>query len=686
MEDFQDKYIDDAGELISSLENHLLLLEQNPNDSNIIEEVFRVMHTLKGSAGMFGFDKIGAVTHHLENVYDLIRNNELAVNRKIIDLTLESVDVIKNLLINKELINDYYVELYDNLLNKIKNFLNPTENQLNVEISEPEHQQISEIFYIAYMPEEDVFLRGVKPDALFGEMNEYGQLKIFPNFDNVPILEDFNPKKCYTHWEIIFETRNGKEEIEDTFLFMAEDEYIIHKIENNGIKNNKEYIDFINSNSYNNPVSTEILDEIINQLAQNLTENIEEEIIISTNTETKPSKKEKIIQKESKENIACKKINSIRVSSENLDELINLVSELVTLNSQLGLISERIVDADFQKSVGSLSKLSKRFRDNALELRLVPIQVLMVKFQRLVRDLSLQLNKEGEFVTQGIDTALDQAIINNLESPLMHIIRNSIDHGIEDAHERIAKGKPPKGIVRFIAFYSGASVFIQIQDDGRGIDKEKIRQKGIEKGIINSEMKLTDSEIYELIFLPGFSTAQNLTEVSGRGVGMDVVRQKISELRGEIEIDSELNLGSSFTLKLPLNLSIMDTLMVVVGNSKFLIPLSSIESCHRTLHEALSKTNRQLKYNNRLIPFIHLREEFGINGEIPEKEKIVVVKDQERNYALIVDEVVGEHQAVLKPLSIFHKQQEYLSGASILGDGSLALILDIHKLLKIRRI
>ncbi|MBN1115723.1 MAG: chemotaxis protein CheA [Bacteroidales bacterium] len=376
-----------------------------------------------------------------------------------------------------------------------------------------------------------------------------------------------------------------------------------------------------------------------------------------------------------------KKTSTIRVAADKLDDLITNVSEFVTLYSQISLYSKSIENKELNKSIQSLGKLSKKLRDNALELRLVEINELTVKLHRLIRDLSLQLGKEINFITEGTDTELDKTIIDNLEEPLMHIIRNSLDHGIESKENRKKMNKPDKGIVRLTAFYSGANVFIQIQDDGKGIDLEVIRQKAIEKGLINANNQLTNREVYDLLFLPGFTTAENVSKISGRGVGMDVVKQKINELRGEIEVDSEIDLGTSVTIKLPLTLSIIDTMKVKIENLLYLIPLSVVETCIRIKYEEIANSiKKQFEYEGNLLPVIQLRDEFNLVSSSPVDGRIVIVKQYEKKYCILVDEVLGDHQAVVKPLGDLHKKHEYFSGASIMGDGSLALILDTGKI------
>jgi len=697
MIDFQEKYIEDAGELIMNLETQLFGLEEHPDDMILIKEIFRVMHTLKGSASMFGFEMISNITHHLETVYDYIREGQLPVTPDIVDLTFHAVDIIKALLFSKESIDAQSRKQYDFLLAKVKVISEIESKKLGIVIDESEgglemfneqpsanQNNTTEYYYILFNPKDDIYIRGIKPQNVFEELETLGKYTAKPCLDKIPQLAEIEPNKNYIFWEIYVRSTSSLNDISEVFLFFYDVEYKVVAVDVNNLELSTGFQEiYLEANSKRTDFSEAI--EVFSNFAdkQEIAPEIMVEIDSKAPTPPAPERPQETPDSKKKSDDSEKKFTSIRVSSEKLDELINLVSELVTINSQLGIHSDRIHDEKLTKSIKSLEKLSKRFRDNALGLRLVPINILMVNFQRLVRDLAHKLNKDIEFVAEGGDTELDKNIINNLEIPLMHIIRNSIDHGIEDAEDRERKGKTKRGIIRFIAFYSGANVFIQVQDDGKGIDTEFIKRKAIDKGLISSTSQLNKKEIYELIFTPGFSTAQCLTEVSGRGVGMDVVRKHITELRGEIEIDSEVDLGTSVTLKLPLTLSIIDTLMVLVDNRPFLIPLSVIESCRKTFSEELyASENRHIEYENELIPIIHLREDFGVQRLHNTKEKIVVIKQHDKRYAFVVDTVMGEHQAVIKPLGHLHKKQDFLSGASILGDGSLALIIDTNKLIK----
>jgi two-component system chemotaxis sensor kinase CheA len=372
-------------------------------------------------------------------------------------------------------------------------------------------------------------------------------------------------------------------------------------------------------------------------------------------------------------------ISSIRVPSQRLDNLMSLVSELMTLQAKLGTLTEQNPHSELLAVSENLEKISTRLRDNAFNMCLVPLENIITPFHRLVRDLASELNKEIEFVTEGTETELDKNIMEGLSDPLMHLLRNSIDHGIEDPEVRKNSGKPAHGKITFRAFCAGTNVFIEIEDDGKGIDPNKIKAKAIERGIIQKEDNLSDKEILNLIFLPGFTTAEQISEISGRGVGMDVVKRKITDIRGQIRINSQVNEGTTITIKLPITVSIIDGLLVKINSADFVIPLSAVERCYELkAGRELNRFNNLIVLDGEQIPFISLIEEFGGTEDITASKEIVIVYYDEKKVGLIVDRVVGKFQAVLKPLGRCFSHMDNISGATILGDGKIALVLDTN--------
>jgi two-component system chemotaxis sensor kinase CheA len=389
------------------------------------------------------------------------------------------------------------------------------------------------------------------------------------------------------------------------------------------------------------------------------------------------------IQSVSAELKKAKNNSNVRVSSERLDELMNLVSELVTTQASLTLLSESDQSLQLTAIAENVEKITRRLRDNAFTMSLIPIESLIVRFQRLVRDLSAELKKDVEFRVEGTDTEIDKSIIEKLSDPLLHLLRNAIDHGIESPEEREKKGKRKQGTIHFKSYYSGANVIIEIKDDGAGIKFEKIKKIAIERGLIAPDAELSEQETINLIFLPGFSTADHITGVSGRGVGMDVVKRNIGDIRGEIEVSTQVGKGSTFQIKLPLTLSIIDGLRVEIGTTEFILPLFAVQKCYEIVTAQLTDTfNQWATLDGQRIPFLFLREDFRATNEAPYHSQIIKMVQNGNPVGLVVDRIVGDYQAVLKPLGHLYRNQDEFSGATILGDGTVALVIDPVKLIQ----
>ncbi|KAB2872219.1 MAG: chemotaxis protein CheA [Bacteroidales bacterium] len=670
MDSFKKKFIEEASELIDKLEVTLLELEKNPDDPTQIQQVFRVMHTLKGNSSMFGFDLIDKFTHNLETVYDLIRNNQLKLTPQVLNVTLSSVDHLKAMLDEENYDDPDFLTTHNGLIAKINQLINPDkpmEEKQRVQINENKSEEVIHSYYVFFEPRKDIFKNGTNPLYLLDELTSLGKAKVFAHFNRVPLYDQINPEQCYVYWEAIIATENEVNSINDVFIFVESDSKLeIQKVADINLLADEKFVEEITQLAN---VQKDIGFVTVQRLAN-------QSIARHNKSKSEVVKRERIGYKD-------KSTASIRVSSDKLDGLMNLVSELVTTQARLSLFAEENSVPGLAPIVENVQKLSRQLRDIAFSIVLIPIENLFGRFQRLVRDLSQELKKDVEFITEGAETELDKTIIENLSDPLMHIIRNSLDHGIEESAIRLAQGKSSKGKIQLKAFYSGANVIIQISDDGAGIDTEIIREKAIQKGIITAERKLSKKEILDLIFLPGFSTAKKVTDVSGRGVGMDVVKKKISEIRGEVEVDSEVGEGTTITIKLPLTLSIIDGLLVSINKSAYVIPLAAIDKIY-----AVEKSKIYTSFNNLItldgkqIPFFSLRKEFNLSASDEELEQVVVVNFEDNSVGMVVDFVIGEYQAVLKPLGKHYKTHDIFSGATILGDGTVALVMDTNKIIK----
>jgi len=526
-------------------------------------------------------------------------------------------------------------------------------------------------YYICFTPDEQFILRGIKIINIFQDLAKIGTFEIFKHQPNI-ISETDNENS--ESWGIFLTTEESKEAIDDVFIFV-DDNYKLFKLSDNNLFEDEQANETINSEIKNIPLHIEDLQ----QLKQtDIKEIINHSFEVSQNNLNEHSDK-KVPEKCITQEVVSHHIN---VDTSKLDMLMYLVSELVTTNAQLKLGFQLSDNQQLEMVVEKMEKLTKQFRDSTFSLRLIPIQENILCFQRLIRDLSHSLNKQIKFEIEGGETELDKNILDKLTEPLMHLVRNSIDHGIELPEIRVLNGKPQTGIIKFSAQHSGNHIFIRISDDGCGIDEQRVIAKAVEKGIIEKGKQLSQQEIFDLIFLPGFSTAESLSEISGRGVGMDVVKRKIQELHGDIQIVSEKGIGSAFIIKLQQTVSIIDTLLIRCGQSFFAIPLSEIENCQLPANEAfLNRQNKQLDYMNQLVPYTNLRDEFQCYSKNEERQKILIINRNEKKHAIITDEIIGEYQAVVKPLGKAFNDIKCIYGASILGSGKIALLIDTEKLI-----
>jgi len=664
--EFKHRFIEDVSDTISNLEKDLLLLEKDPGNKELINSVFRVMHSLKGVSGMYGYHSIGEYTHLLETLYDKVRDDEIKLSAEILNLTFSSIDHISNLLRDVDMLNVTLKSNHKKYIHSITKLIDSYEFASNkIETIVKDNNEINfGTYFIDFEPSTDLFKRGLNVLSVFEELQELGLCIVKSNITDIPTYEFLVADDFYISWSILISTNQPLNSIEDVLIFY-EDSYSITFLSPTVFEPQT----ILNEKLIRYFETSPIIDKT------DLIGIIQNETITTENTI------EKIIQKDIR-SIEDQKITSIRVQVEKLDELRNLASELVTTQAELSLLAEKSDNPEIQNLSEKFEKISRKLRDNALSVSLLPIKESISKFSRLIRDLSVELNKEVDFVAEGTDTELDKTIIENISSPLMHIFRNSMDHGIETREQRLKKGKSPKGTLKFKAMYSGALVELCISDDGAGIDPQKIKNKAIEKGLCDETTVHTDKEWLDFIFLPGFSTASHITGVSGRGVGMDVVKRKISDMNGTIEMESKIDAGTKITIRLPLTLSIIDALLTRVSNSMYIFPLSNVDFCHETTYEELNNySNKRIVIENELIPFITLRSEFDFTEKSPEYARVVTSKYNDKRIGIVVDEVIGEYQAVIKPIGELFKNQDFISGASIMGDGNVALVLDTNKLI-----
>ncbi|NJD57295.1 MAG: chemotaxis protein CheA [Nitrospirae bacterium] len=695
MQQFREAFKVEASELLSELEATLLELEKDPGNMDAVSSIFRSFHTLKGSGGMCGFDDISGFTHQIETVYDLVRNWKIEADKGLIDLTLAACDHIRDML-SSELSGSEALEnrttdiiaLFRRLVPdagkapKLLKKAGLAEDVLGA--AEPFGKLAT--YRIRFRPAGDVFLRGTNPLLLLQELREMGDCKVIAHTENIPALGSMDPEQCYVYWDIVLSTTRGMNVIQDVFIFVQDDSEVVIDMIDDGetMLEAEDYRKLGEILIEKKDLKKEDLEQILRERKLLGEVLIEEGLVEPVSIEAALTEQERVKQiRETRQKIDA--MMNIRVASRKLDKLVNLVGELVTIQARLTQTALRRDDPELLLISEEVERLIEELRDTTMNIRMLPMGTTFGKFKRLVRDLADGLGKEVELVTEGAETELDKTVIEKLNDPLIHIIRNCVDHGIEPPEARREIGKPRKGTIRLSAVHSGAFVVIEVRDDGAGLDRDAICAKAVQRGLIHPDDELSEREIFNLILAPGFTTSGNVTSVSGRGVGMDVVKKAVDNLRGLISIDSAAGEGTTITLNLPLTLAIIEGLLVKVGQDNFVIPLSMVEECielsERTVEERHGRN--LVGVRGQIVPYIRLRDQFSINGASPPIQQIVIVNAEDRHVGFAVDSVIGEHQTVIKSLGKFYHGVQGISGATILGDGSVALILDMQQLIQL---
>jgi two-component system, chemotaxis family, sensor kinase CheA len=649
MELFLQEFKEECGDLFLRLEAALLQAETTCTEE-IINEIYRHLHTIKGGAGMFGFTSMESLAHELESLFTEVQSKTRNVDSGLISLSFNAIDTFKNILegtaSGKEV---------DRQLEVVKGFA--TSNTVNLVNATATQYRC---YAILLKPESTIFKRGINFGAILEELKGLGKCHTIAHDERIPLQQQLEKKAITSHFEILFQTEHTESEINDVLLFLKASEKCVIPVKDANFYS-VQYSEWISLSLEEIALRAGIFEELM-----------QTNILAEAKKETVSTVVEQSTQK---------KNAYINVATSKLDHLINVVSELVIFRSELQHLLGDKQNQALVEATEKLDRLTLTLRDSAFAIRLVPLNTLSVKLQRLVRTLSEDLNKDVEFIMEGLNTELDRSMINALEAPLMHLIRNAIDHGLETPEERLSQNKPRKGLLKLFSYNSGDHVFIQLQDDGRGINFEKIRERGIRSGILTKDHEYTEKELLQVMMMPGFSTADKLSAVSGRGVGLDVVKKEITLLRGDIEISTEHRLGSIFTIRLPLTLTILDTLVVNVEKNKYLLPISEIEHCYKVSHEQLfQKPIRQINHRGQLLPFVSLREQFNYDS-YPKEYTMIIINKNDRKLGIAVDEIAGSLQTVYKPLNELFHSVKCFSGASILGDGTMAFIIDPLKLI-----
>ncbi len=659
-----DVFKQEAQELLAQLEAALLDLDCTPDDPDLIDAAFRALHTIKGSGAMFGFDAAAAFTHHVETAFDLVRQGKARLSRDLIAVALRARDYMRLLIERPEEADPAAGEA---LLAALHDSLHLAEAA-----AAPQKTAGEQLWRIRMRLPRDVMLNGTNPLLLLDELRSLGSAIVTPLTDAIPRLQEIDPGACYMAWEIALRTSKPRSEIEDVFIFVRDEMELEIALAETSRDEAEE------TPEAQEPAPSDPLEESLCEAKPP---------VAPAPTPERDAPRGPLEQQRARRETARANA-SIRVLADRLDELMDRVGELVITQSRLKQIASSSSDQQVRAVAEEIERLALELRDTTMGIRMVPIGSLFGRFRRVVHDLSRDLGKQVELTMEGEETELDKTVIEQLNDPLVHLIRNSIDHGIEEPAERIASGKAPAGQITLQARHAGTEVHITIIDDGRGLNRERIRARAIERGLVSGDAPLSDAELFQVVFLPGFSTVSEVTNLSGRGVGMDVVKRTIEGLRGKIELSSMPNRGARVTLRLPLTLAIIDGLLVRVGDARYVLPLAAVEECVElpAEDEGRSRGCSFLNIRGELVPFLRLRELFAAKAPPDRYQKVVVVAAGDLKAGLVVDQVIGNHQTVIKSLSKLHAGIEMFSGATILGDGAVALILDIPHLVQFGQI
>lgn len=645
----------EARELLEQLEQGLLDLEQNPADADLVNSVFRALHTIKGSGAMFGFTDVAAFVHEFETAFDRVRKGQSPITPELVGVALDAKDHVHHLIETPDAATGGGEAILEALRAIVEPDRFPAAPMPGAapaaNVAAP---AATGRWRIRFKLPEDALLHGTNPLLLLGEIADLGPCEVTALIDAVPTLDVIDPEACHLAWQVDLTHPDPTAALDDVFLFLKD-----------GMELSIEPIAAVSS-----PV-LDILAEDDPEPVLELDDEPAADAVAPVRT-----------QREQRAEIAERSSTSLRVPAERLDELMDRVGELVIAQARLSQMAAQSSDGNLKTIAEELERLSSGLRDTTMGIRMVPIGSLFSRFRRLVHDLSRDLDKEIEFITTGEDTELDKTMIERLADPLVHLIRNSVDHGLETAEQRIKAGKPIKGTVRLSAVYAGAEVAISVTDDGAGLNAARIRAKAEEQGLLTPELRIADHDLFQMIFAPGFSTAKEVTSLSGRGVGMDVVKRTIDGLRGKIELSTKPGQGTTATLRLPLTLAIIEGMLVRVGNGRYSIPLSAVEECVElpVTADTASRGRNFLDIRGSLVPFLRLRDMFNTSGEPDSHQKVVIISSGEGRAGLVVDQIIGNNQTVIKQLSKLHTDIETFSGATILGDGTVALILDTSRL------
>lgn len=663
-------FIEESMDNLKILNDSLLELEQNPKDIDKLNEIFRVAHTIKGMGATMGFNKITQLTHKMEDVLTEFRNGELEVTKDVVTILFKCLDKLEQMINNISDGIDEDVQI-DELMKELEGLINTKNNNTNdgnndnldnskdsnldkfklneydLDVIKQGREKGYNAFKITIHLSENTILKAARAFLIFKNLEDYGEI-----IKSVPGTEDLENENFDFDISLVYLTKESKDKTYNLIMNIAEVEKVI--------------IGEIDDKFTNKEQEKNVKDNLINEL-NSVKNKLKNNTSNKSNIKSTNTKRKKIHQ-------------SVRVELKNLDKIMNLISELVIHRTRLEQINKKYNINNLAETLEQIERTTSDLQEIVMKIRMLPLDVVFSRFPRMIRDLSVELNKEMELIIEGQDTELDRTVIDEIGEPILHLLRNSADHGIESKEERIQKGKDPVGKIKLYAYQEGTKAIIKVKDDGRGIDVNKIKEKAEKSGIRTDGM--SDKDIINLIFNSGFSTSPKITDISGRGVGLDVVKTKINSLGGTVDLVSEIDKGTTFTIKLPLTLQIIQALLVKVGSETFALSLGYIDRVIDFDKKLIKKTNNEevIIYDNKVIPFIRINERLDIKEDQNDKRYIIIVKSGEKTAGLLVDSLLGQQEIVIKHLgNTLKKLKEYI-GATIL-DGDVTLILDVSALL-----
>ena len=666
---FFEVFFEESFEGLDTMEAELLNLVPGEEDLETINTIFRAAHSIKGGSGTFGFSSVSDFTHVLETLLDQIRQGERTLTTEHVNLLLKAVDCLRSLLAGLQAEQEPDLTEADTLRAQFEEVLgiNSTTQESNIQTSDS--QSDSDTYQIDFKPHHHLFKTGNEPLIMISELEQLGELDTTVFYDEVPEITNLSSDECFLHWRFFLNTSHGESAIKEVFEWVEDDADITIEL-CGGL-----FTDELPTPE--NDSSTVAQEPLIQEPVPKQAEQAKPIKPTSANTNKKSTTPES---------------TSIRVGIDKVDSLINMVGELVITQAMLNQLSEQDITpatiTALQEGLAQLAHNTRDLQENVMRIRMLPINFVFSRFPRLVRDIAQKLNKQVELKLIGEQTELDKTVMEKISDPMVHLVRNSLDHGLETVDKRLQAGKDPVGTVTLNAFHQGGNIVIEIMDDGQGLNTKKIQEKAIANGLISADNHLSNEEINELIFMPGFSTMDEVSDLSGRGVGMDVVKRNIQSLNGSVEVTSAPGVGSTFTIRLPLTLAILDGQLVKVAQHTYIIPLISIVESLQIDIAKVSRVGKNLdvlRLRDEYIPILRLYDIFNHDNAIESLDKtlLVVVETDNQKVGLLVDDLLSQQQVVIKSLEANYQKVDGISGATILGDGRVSLIVDISGLIKL---